>query len=390
MDQSPLAVFRERNMYSDRLGCYRVGEFRTYSKLEAIDLHSRTGTLPEWDFNRLKFESIDWTIEPQEDILELYKRRAQQLRDKYDYIVLWWSAGADSNTALESFLLNGIHIDEIVTYCNYDTTGDKNNILNAEVFHNVIPGAERIKEKYPHVKHRMFTIGEHMINFFKNPNMRHEWIFKRNNVYTPNHHARDNILSKVPEWDALVQSGKKVCFLWGHEKPRLAHIDGKFRFRFLDIIDNGPDVDSISGRTPYTDELFYWTADMPEIPIKQGHLVMNYLKRATLEDPNISTESNGLAYIVKDGQKLWITKHGLQSIIYPNWNNNTFQVTKGDIIMSIRDTWFFQMGPDNEAVNVYNIGLKEVFENLVPTYWRNHPTNIRKGLKCFINEYELE
>jgi hypothetical protein len=178
--------------------------------------------------------------------------------------------------------------------------------------------------------------------------------------------------------------------LWGHEKPRIAHVNGKFRFRFLDIIDNGPDIESISGRTPYTDELFYWAADLPEIPIKQGHLVKNYLRHASLNDPNITLEPNGLAYVVKDGQTLWLTKHGLQSIIYPKWDNSTFQVTKGDVIMSIRDTWFFQMGPDNNAVSVYNMGIEKVFKDLVPDYWRNDLTNIRQGLKCMTNEYELE
>jgi hypothetical protein len=76
------------NSYPDRLGCYRVGDLKFYSKLEAIEMHTRTGIHPHWDFNEAAFSSYDWTTEPEENLLELYRQRAQQLRNKYDYIVL--------------------------------------------------------------------------------------------------------------------------------------------------------------------------------------------------------------------------------------------------------------------------------------------------------------
>ena len=57
-------------MYS-KLGYYRVGDFKTHSKLEAIQLHQQTGIHPEWDFNQLAFSSVNWKVEPYEDILEL-------------------------------------------------------------------------------------------------------------------------------------------------------------------------------------------------------------------------------------------------------------------------------------------------------------------------------
>ena len=90
--------------YPDRLGCYRVGDLKFYSKLEAIEMHTRTGIHPHWDFNEAVFSSYDWTVEPEENILELYRQRAQQLRDKYDYIILIYSGGADSETILQSFI----------------------------------------------------------------------------------------------------------------------------------------------------------------------------------------------------------------------------------------------------------------------------------------------
>ena len=59
------------------------------------------------------FSQFDWTKEPQQSLKELYKQRAIQLRDKYDYLILSYSGGSDSHQALETFLNNNIFIDEI-------------------------------------------------------------------------------------------------------------------------------------------------------------------------------------------------------------------------------------------------------------------------------------
>ena len=71
------------NSYSgDQFGYYTVGPaFKTYSKLQAIEEMQRTGIHLEWHFNREKYSKYDWTTEPTESLDELYRRRAQQIRD---------------------------------------------------------------------------------------------------------------------------------------------------------------------------------------------------------------------------------------------------------------------------------------------------------------------
>lgn len=61
-----------------------------------------------------EMSKIDWSKEPAESYQELCKQRAQELRDTYDYVRLWYSGGSDSHSALMSFVNNNIHIDEIV------------------------------------------------------------------------------------------------------------------------------------------------------------------------------------------------------------------------------------------------------------------------------------
>jgi hypothetical protein len=97
----------------DKFGYYSVGDIKTYSKIEAIELGKKTKLWPRWDFNDSIFGLYDWTTPCALSLKELYRQRAQQIREKYDYVVIWYSGGADSFNVLDSFLSNGIKVDEI-------------------------------------------------------------------------------------------------------------------------------------------------------------------------------------------------------------------------------------------------------------------------------------
>ena len=102
-------------MYSlsnkDRYGFYTVGDHKTYSKLEAIELSGKFKKPVEWKFNQVEFENFNWTVEPPGSLEFWYKQRAQEIRNKYDYIVIWYSGGADSHNVLMSFVRNNIFVD---------------------------------------------------------------------------------------------------------------------------------------------------------------------------------------------------------------------------------------------------------------------------------------
>lgn len=375
----------------NKLGCYRVGSLLTHSKLEAIELHTKTGIHPHWDFNEAVFSSYNWTIEPSKTILELYKERAQQLRDQYDYIVLMYSGGADSTTVLESFVNNDIKIDEVASYINYNATGDKENWLNSEIFNVSVPTIDRIKEKHPYIKYRMIDLTELTVDTFKKDTTKFDWIYSVNMFLNPNAASREDLPLKIKEWADIIYSGKKLCILWALDKPRVLHQDGQYVFSFIDFIDNGPTVKSISGLQPYTDELFYWTPDKPEILIKQGHLIKNYLSRFNVTSlPFVSTVKSDLAYRVVDGKKYWLSNHGVHQLIYPQWDINTFTVGKpNSIVFTPRDTWFYNIEKENDIKKNWKTGLDKLWST-VPDYWKNDVNDISHGLKASLSkEYIL-
>jgi hypothetical protein len=375
----------------NKLGCYRVGDLCTHSKLEAIELHTKTGIHPHWDFNEAVFSSYNWTVEPAKPILELYKERAQQLRDQYDYIVLMYSGGADSTTVLESFVNNDIKIDEVASYINYNATGDKENWLNSEIFNVSVPTIDRIKESHPYIKYRMIDLTELTVDTFKKDSTKFDWIYSVNMFLNPNAASREDLPLKIKEWADIIHSGKKLCVLWALDKPRVLHQNGQYVFSFIDFIDNGPTVKSIAGLQPYTDELFYWTPDKPEILIKQGHLIKNYLSRYDVTTlPFVSTAKSDLAFREVNGKKYWLSNHGVHQLIYPQWDIDTFTVGKpNSIVFTPRDTWFYNIEKENDIKKNWKTGLDKLWAT-VPDYWKNDVNDISHGLKASLSkEYIL-
>lgn len=379
-------------MYPNRLGVYNVGDVKFHSKLEAIDMHTKTGIHPHWDFNEAVYSCYDWTTEPTESISELYKQRAQQLRNDYDYIVLMYSGGADSFNVLDTFLSNNIKLDEVASFINYDATNNKENYLNSEIFKVSVPTVDQLKDVYPWLTHRLIDLTQLTVDFFNHTQNKFDWIYKLNMAFNPNAASRESLPLKIKEWRDLIDAGKKFCILWGHDKPRIAHQDNKFLFRFIDIIDNACTVKSIAGEQPYADELFYWSPAKPEIVIKQSHLIKNYLNSGDITQlPFVSTEKSDLAFKTVNGVKHWLSNHGVHSIIYPNWNINTFSLGKpASLILTPRDTWFFNIENENHIKKNWAVGLDKLWK-MLPDYWKNAPDNISNGLKaCWSKEYFLE
>ena len=61
-----------------------------------------------------EFSQANWNVEPSKSLQELYRERAEWIRNNYEYVILAYSGGADSTNVLESFYYNNIHIDEIL------------------------------------------------------------------------------------------------------------------------------------------------------------------------------------------------------------------------------------------------------------------------------------
>jgi hypothetical protein len=358
----------------DKFGFYQVGDFKTYSKVEAIELSNKTGKNLHWNFNDLDFSSYDWKIEPVEDLKTLYQKRAQQIRERYDYIVIWWSGGADSYTVLRSFVDAGIYVDEIATFHNYGGDGDWDSYLNSEVKRVAMPVAEKLLEHSPTTKFRLVDHLDYQKNLYSVDDNKFDFLYKANAVFSPNQLARRYIREKEKDYLDLFAQGKKVCFIWGMDKPRVMKVNGKYAIKIIDIVDNSVNPETQRLNRPWeNDEFFYWSPDGKDIMAKQGHIIMRYLKNVPKEELNgrwISLRGNTLgttSYI--DGRNYFLTNAGLHRLIYPDWDPDTYSSGKHDflLMMSPRDHWMLKDN-NNEQTQIYLKGLEKLGSIVGPTW----------------------
>ena len=201
-----------------KLGYYKLGDKQIFGKVEALIEATKTGIFPEWHFNRDTFGKLNWQVAPITPLKELYRMRAQQLRDKYDWIRVEASGGGDSTTAIYSFLHNGIHLDEVVF--RYPKLGEKNvtndpfntkceNTLSEWQF-AAKPLLDWIATNYPKVKITVHDYSEDMLN----SNVDESWVLKTKDYFQPGHAFKhDNIGLIDHRRDA--DSGKSICVLYG-------------------------------------------------------------------------------------------------------------------------------------------------------------------------------
>lgn len=366
-------------------GFYQVGHRRFFRKLEAIEYHLKTNLPLSWNYNESVYDLYDWTVEPAESIDDLYKQHALTLRERYDYLILWYSAGADSDNILNTFINHDICLDEVASYVNYDATGDKLGFLNGEIYNVAIPWIQQCQQRQPWLKHTMIDLSQATIDYFSD--LGPDWIYNVNSMLTPNTAARQNIKKYVPAWQSLIDSGKKVGFIYGIDKPRVTGINGNFYFRFTDLFDQPATGEIQAKNAPgIFDEYFYWNVDTPKMLIKQGHLVKNFMKTLTQTSPCVQEErKSSPCSLTIDGVVHWIQKDCIHKIIYPNWRVNPYQVKTTSSVFSPRDYWFYSLPDSDPAKLAWKTGVDHIW-SVLPDSMKVQPDKLSLGMTTMISK----
>ena len=200
------------------------------------------------------FDKLDWSIEPAQSLKSLMLTRALQLRDTYKYIKFFFSGGADSTTILNVFLDNDILIDEIIVYKYLE-----NNDSNYEVDHFTIPYLKKIEQQLPHTKIKIFTTYEDYFEKY----LTDKWFYTRSSLS-----ARHYNFTKI--------NGKNYCSIIGGADPYLELVNGTFHATFFDSNGAG---ELANYRNV---ELFYTTPDLPELHLKQCHMMKKHIKNDSI------------------------------------------------------------------------------------------------------------
>lgn len=211
-----------------------------------------------------QFKSVDWTKEPIDSVEILCSMRAKQIRDKYDYVRIWYSAGRDSHHILKTFLENNLRVDELLIM---DWSILKRFETDASIAYK---SAVDTFTSYgiPLPKITIFKTEKEQYNrFFCKDFYLKYGAYSTNYNFNLNHYP--NIIQAFPE---LTDGRGKLCEVYGFEKSKI-HMDddGKFYFQM-----NDKNFNQGLGHADNS-EWFYLSGDLPELAIKQSHIIMNFL-----------------------------------------------------------------------------------------------------------------
>lgn len=357
-------------------GVYLCNSKPFYNKIEAILESNRHSSHVEWDYHDNIFAAYDWQIEPVLPLDTLYRERALQLRDAYDHLVLFYSGGVDSWNILNTFVKNNIRLDEIYMWGAFEAEQTEYQKLGLSIdpgyyTREVMRSLPLVKKLVAH-KGTKVNVYDWTSDILEAANDL-DWIWSAGVRFDPTCMVRSKFHKVFREHTNLLHRGKRVGFVFGIDKPRLLRDDHNIYFAFLDVIltTGTLPTNDILGEYWEHDEYFYWSPNMPELAIKQSHVVTNWLRAKNQIDlikhvNNIASFHDELYY------------REVNRSVYPDWDQNIWQIKKptGAIYNEV-SKWFFD--GNFEARAKWQSSLSEL-ERQCGRQWFNQDT-VNQGLR---------
>lgn len=373
------------------LGYYTCDGLEFESKIQAC-FHSLKVNKPvDWVFNDLEFKLYDWTREPEESLDQLYDKRAKDLREKYDYLILSYSGGSDSHQILMSFIRQGIHLDELLINtmekgwapCTIiDPTNTSSLNSGAEHYLQTIPRLKEVEKFIPRTKITICDLTDHVTDSLLSAGDA-SWVLQKREALNPIGITRFNYVY-FNEVRKRFDKEKKIGIILGVEKPKSLIEDGKFWIRFNDRSANMVTViDHIKDYDNSVIEYFYWSPDCVPLLIKQGHIIRRWLQT----NPNYQQYWDSRVATYKT-VRFWHERL-LRKVIYPStWNDSWFQVHKATKDWySEFDNWFIDGAAGTKANAIWHEGVDYIKHSLAPFVRIDLDTNQPDGLQSYTKKY---
>lgn len=375
------------------LGYYKVDNLEFDSKILACIHANKFNKQVEWVFNNDTFVPYNWTIEPSETLDQLYDRRSRELREKYDYLIISYSGGADSHNIVESFLRQGLHIDELLINTMSEGNGnfmavseDNKSSQNAAASEHIlqtIPRLREIQNRSPKTKITEVDLTKFLFSFFDSHGDA-SWIESKREGLNPLNVTRYNYLY-FSEVRKKFDKDKKIAIVVGVEKPRtyIHSVTNEFYVRFNDRAANIASVnDFVKDYPNSTVEYFYWSPDAVDIICKQSHVIKKWLEI----NPQYKPLWTGTA-LSKEMFRL-VHERVLRTLIYTTWDDRWYQADKSTKDWhSEFDTWFIQGHAGSKSHAIWLEGLKYVETNA--SNFINRKENLADGLIMFNQDYRI-
>jgi hypothetical protein len=260
-------------------GYYTVNGVIYHDKVSALRA-TPPGQYPEWHFITDSFRDRDWQQEPPGTLLDWYRLRAEQIRQRYDRVILMYSGGVDSTVMLHSFIDNNVPIDGVFSYGSFNLPNAEKFVRNQEIYQVAIPYISALKQSGK-LKCDYYLLDDTRFYDLYNDEA---WSEKTQaSIYSPEVGFWSQF-HRDPWIQQHCEQGTTVV-LRGVDKPRVVVDDDVWKLVFLDC-------QTVTLHNPWVKthdnlfyDFFYWTADLPELMVKQAHEIKKFFESRESDSP---------------------------------------------------------------------------------------------------------
>lgn len=352
-------------MNSDQYLYYQVGDYKTTNKLLAVEAAGGDISRVHFYFADDEHRQHDWTVEPEESVYDLIDQRVRTLREEHQYLALWYSAGYDSHTILDSILRTNTRLDEILVFHRpYIKTQDN---IESQV---AIKQAQWIKTHLqPWLKIRLVEYDQDTtFKFYQEHGS--DWMY-----HGPGHF---HYFTKTSRYNTALYHKDLIgldhivgrCDITGVDKPRVNLRDGKWYAQLPDV--------AILHHLKSPRHLFYLCPEATRLYIKQVWMIVKWMESRPDCSHDFVHEVQGKRSnrsIFEQGQ------------LYAEWNKSFGRSNVIDgVSASGYNKYWATTSADNgigSIVNYDSAVLKDLAEKTDPTiynYWQY-------GLQYLNNKY---
>lgn len=360
-----------------KTGYYTVGNKIFYRKLHALHEASRAKVNPTWHFHNDVYSQAIRNHKEFVGLPNLYKLRAQQLRDKYDYIILAFSGGSDSDTVLKAFLDNGIKLDEVwhdtplkfIEQSGYVPNYSKSNTnMPSEYFFVVKPELEKLAKDNNVKIHFSDACADPDVEDREDTSML---------VTTPVYYSLTKRWRYIDDYMKALKH-QRVCLVLGVDKIKPWYKNNRYGFFFFD--------DATWCKLPNV-EYFFWTPEMPEITVEQAKTVWKYLmvdEQATKARFKLNQQHKSVHL-----HRALSFDEIVKSITYPTWDTTKHQVNKYSIFKNEHVKWYNDTFKDEYFFQSWATNYTESIKNLDPVYACHNKLDFSDDLAKFNIYHDL-
>lgn len=354
-------------------GLYRVGDDLFNHKINALKAATRTNQTVTWEFGNQVWNKLDWKKDDGLGVLYWYKQRARELRDKYDYLILAFSGGADSNNIANVFMSENLKIDEV--WCDQPIKHTEDYKFNTQdLSAGNMPSEWEFAIK-PQLKKIQELTDWKITLTDSTASMMDEDCEDTLEISQYSYYAT------VKRWrvlDDLVRKANdkynRVGVIIGIEKPNFVLINGILCSMFTDMTMQYKSDFNVHIQREV--EFFYWAPDMPELHRAQCHAFANYVQanphhinnfwKASI-NPDLTIKLHETRPVTELSQDFRVL---LNHCIYPFWNHDTFQVGKPKSKLYHNEfyDWMKIKFPNHRALDSHRSNLDNTLRSLAPQF----------------------